>query len=227
MKKIAILSDFSKTLTYSSNPTTWSVFAKSWLLWEEYIKERNKNYEENYHFEVEWNKEKTADWFKQHMLLFAKYWLTLDLIKKIVRDEKYFKPRKWLEIFLNKIFSKEIEIFIITSSWVTNFIEEFLKFNNISIEKIDIVGNILKIDNSWKVVWCEDTIITPLNKWDYSPDLSNFEKVILLWDDWWDLLMAKSNKYLKIGFCDKEKISGYDVYLGKEGSLEEVLEYIN
>ncbi len=68
MEKISIISDFSKTLTDSSNPTTWSVFAKSWLLWEEYIKERNHFYDIYHKYELEWDVEKTKQWWKKHLI---------------------------------------------------------------------------------------------------------------------------------------------------------------
>jgi hypothetical protein len=46
-----IISDFSKTFTRADMPTTWSVFAKSGLLGEDYIRERDKLYEENIAYE--------------------------------------------------------------------------------------------------------------------------------------------------------------------------------
>ena len=57
--KIAIISDFSKTLTSKDNPTTWSVFTKSGLLGEKYTKERDQYYNEYHQFELQWDVEKT------------------------------------------------------------------------------------------------------------------------------------------------------------------------
>lgn len=226
MKKIAIISDFSKTITSFDNPTSWSVFAKSGLLWKEYTKERDENHKKYHHFELEWNKEKTSERFKKHLELFVKYNLTTKLIKSVVSNEKYFKARKWLKIFFEGIENKNIELFIITSSWISNFIKEFLNFQNINIEKIKIIWNTLKIDNLWKIIWSENDIITTLNKWDFSSCLNDFEKIILLWDDESDLLMDKENKYLKIWFCEENEVSWYNIYLWKDWSLEEVLEFI-
>jgi len=226
MKKIAILSDFSKTLTAWTNPTTWSVFAKSWLLWEWYISDRNKYFDENYHFEVAWNKEWTEKWFRDHLLLFKKHWLTQKLIEEIVRDEKYFKPRKWLKKFFEKIFSDEVKNFSIISSWIKNFIEEFLIYQKINLEKIKIIAWELTLDENWIVNWCSERALTPLNKWDFTPDFSEFDKVILLWDDEWDLKMINWDNFFTIWFYDREKADWFDVYLGKDWSLEEVLEIV-
>ena len=227
MTKIAIVSDFSKTLTDSSNPTTWSVFAKSWLLWEEYTKERDIFFDIYHKFELEWNIEKTKEWWKEHLNLFIKFWLTLELIRKIIRDEKYFKPRKGLEIFFDTIFKKNIEIMIITSSWISNFVNEFLNYKWVISNNIELIWNTLKVDDRWKVVWYKDDIITSLNKWQYSSNLWHYEKVVLLWDDESDLDMYNWNNVIKIWFCSEEKIKWYDIYLWKNWNLEEVLEYIN
>ena len=68
-----IISDFSKTFTTSDMPTTWSIFAKSGLLGEEYISERNNLYDANIHFEKEGNIEMTEKWFLSHAELFVTY----------------------------------------------------------------------------------------------------------------------------------------------------------
>ena len=61
-----IISDFSKTFTAPDMPTTWSVFAKSWILWETYSNDRDALYDEYFHFEQEGNIEKTEEWFELH-----------------------------------------------------------------------------------------------------------------------------------------------------------------
>ena len=226
MKKIAIVSDFSKTLTSADNPTTWSVFAKSGLLWEDYIKERDKFFDIYYKYELASDVEKTKKWWKEHLNLFVKYWLNQDLIKKIISDEKYFKARKWLNNFFDIILSWWVKIMIITSSWVSNFVKEFLEYKWINTDNIEVIGNSLEIDDNWKVIWYKDDIITSLNKWEYSKEFLWFDKVILLWDDKSDLDMAKWNNVLKIWFCDEQKAQWYDIYLWKDWSLEEVLKIV-
>lgn len=91
--KPLIVSDFSKTFTDPSCPTTWSVFANSGLLGSEYTAERNRLYDERHHFELERNMEETQRWFHDHAEIFGTYGLTKELIRKVVRDDIYFKPR--------------------------------------------------------------------------------------------------------------------------------------
>lgn len=110
--KTAFVVDFSKTLTDSSNPTTWSVFAKSWLLWKEYIKDRNSFYDEFHKYELEWNLVKTKQWWWEHMNLFKKYWLSIEIIKEIVKKDEYFKPRQWLREFIEFTWNNDIEYYI-------------------------------------------------------------------------------------------------------------------
>lgn len=76
-----IISDFSKTITDSSCPTTWSVFAKSGLLGEAYTQERNELYDKYSEYEKSGNCDKTKEWWGKHGDLFVKYGLTRELIE--------------------------------------------------------------------------------------------------------------------------------------------------
>lgn len=225
-KNIAIVSDFSKTLTSKTNPTTWSVFAKSGLLWEEYTKKRNDFYNKYYNFEENWNIEKTQEWFGEHLKLFIKYWLNNFLVKQITSNKKYFLERNWLIDFLNYINENDIKLFVI-SSWITNFIELFLKNLNIDIKNIQILSNNLIEDSNWNFISCinNDKITTPLNKNINNLDLTTFDKVILLWDDSSDLKMYNWNCF-KIWFCDKNDADFYDIYLWKDWNLVDILKYL-
>lgn len=217
--KTLILSDFSKTITSGNNPTTWSVFAKSWLLWEQYILDRDEFYRQNYHYEVEWNVGKTCEWFAEHLKLFAKYGLTEELIHKIVRDNRYFEPRDWIAEFFEGM--KEVNAdFIIVSSWIVNFIDAFFEYYNIECG-FKVIWNNLDISNG-EVVWHSDLVICPLNKYDHGLNLWEYDKIIILWDDESDLKMYEWNNVIKIWFCDKNK-PWFDFYLWKEGSLVKVL----
>jgi hypothetical protein len=74
-------------------PTTWSVFAKSEMLGDEYFTDRDNLYNEYFQFEQEGNIQKTEEWFSKHAELFAKYHLTQDQIDQIVMDDRFFAPR--------------------------------------------------------------------------------------------------------------------------------------
>jgi hypothetical protein len=74
-------------------PTTWSVFAKSEMLGDGYLTDRDTLYNEYFQFEQEGNIEKTEEWFLKHSELFAKYHLTQAMIDEIVMDDRFFAPR--------------------------------------------------------------------------------------------------------------------------------------
>lgn len=218
--KTLFLADFSKTLTNSSNPTTWSVFAKSWLLGNEYVADRNNFYDEFHKYELEWNTTKTKEWWRKHLFLFQKYELSQKLIQEVVSKNEYFKPRAWLKEFIDFIQKNNLDLFII-SSWVGNFIEEFLEYHNLNSSNIKIFWNNLKFDENWKVCWYEDsTIITPLNKWEHNLDPTWFDRIVLLWDDNSDLQMYNW-KCLKIWF--NENMNWYDINLWKDWDLRDLI----
>lgn len=219
--RTAIISDFSKTLTSGTNPTTWSVFAKSGLLGSDYTRERNAFFDQYHDYELAWNVDKTKEWWSKHLGLFVKYGLTRGLIDQIVQDPVYFEARTGLQAFFDRIRTENIDLFIV-SSGVDNFIESFLTQNNISLDGIRIHGNRLFFDENGVAIWYDaDSIITPLNKYEHHFTLSNYEQIILLGDDTTDLQMYKGT-CLKIGFCD-ESVDWYDTYLGKDGDLGDVM----
>lgn len=223
MKNLFIV-DFSKTLTDSSNPTTWSVFAKSGILWEEYIKDRNSFYDEFHKYELDWNLAKTKRWWWEHMNLFKKYWLSIGIIREIVKKDEYFKPRQWLKKFIEFTRKNDIELYIV-SSWVWDFIREFLEYHNLNTENIKIYWNKLNFDENWIVSWYkESTIITPLNKKEHKFRIDDFNKVVLLWDDVTDLDMY-SWECLKIWF--NEIATWFDINLWKNWDLKEVIDIYN
>lgn len=219
--KVVIISDFSKTLTSKDNPTTWSVFAKSWLLWDDYTNERNRYFDEYHQFELQWNVEKTVDWWCKHLELFVKYWLNKNLVERITKDKKYFSPREWLAELFAYINKNNIDFFIV-SSGVSDFINSFLKSNDIDSNSIKIYWNEITYDDKNKVIWFDrSSIITTINKNNHDIDLEYYQKVILLWDDESDLDMYKW-ECLKIWFCD-ESVVWYDIYLWKSWSIEDVV----
>lgn len=221
MPKIAIISDFSKTLTSKDNPTTWSVFAKSGLLGEKYTKERDQYYNEYHQFELQWDVEKTKQWWSKHLDLFVKYWLNKELIDKITKDKNYFAPREWLNELVSYVTKNNVNFFII-SSWVSDFIKSFLKWQDIALDNIKIYWNEITYDDENKVVWFDkSSVITTINKYDHNIDLEDYQKVVLLGDDKTDLDMYQG-ECLKIWFCDQD-VAGYDVYLWKDWSLNDVV----
>jgi len=223
--KIAFISDFSKTLTASGNPTTWSVFAKSGLLWEWYTEKRNELFHKFHKYELAWDIEQTKLWWKWHLDLFVEYELDQEIIQKVISDEKYFKPREWLDLFFWYLKSSDIGVKIITSSWVSNFIKEFFSFHDIDSSNIQIIGNSLNLNLQWKVTWYKNDIICSLNKYDHEVDLSLYDHVVLLWDDESDICMYQWDNCTRIWFCDDSR-KGYDIYLWKEWRMDKVIDII-
>ena len=121
-----IISDFSKTFTSADTPTTWSVFAKSGILGEDYIRDRDALYEMHYPREVAGDIENTEEWFSQHIELFAKYHLTTEQIDQVVMDDRYFAPRAGVREFLGGIEAQDIALYIV-SSGISYFIARWFE----------------------------------------------------------------------------------------------------
>ncbi len=215
-----IISDFSKTFTTSEMPTTWSIFAKSGLLGEEYISDRNNLYDTNIHFEKEGNIEMTEKWFLAHAELFVMHWLTQDQIDQVVMSDQYFAPREGVREFLDYLISEDIPLVIVTSG-ITNFVTTWFQKRYDYVPEI-VFGNDLIIESS-RVVWVNpESIITPLDK---SIEMENddTEDLIVIGDNREDILVVKNPK-LTLGFTDEER--WFDFKLGKEGSMNDIIKYL-
>jgi phosphoglycolate phosphatase-like HAD superfamily hydrolase len=225
-----ILSDFSKTMTDPSCPTTWSVFAKSGLLGEAYKQERDALYENYFKYETASDVEKTREWWKKHGELFVKYELTQELIRSVVADDQYFKPRAGLREFLNFIMQKDIPVYIVTSG-IKNFVDTFfeVRFPDfaewLKTWKWATFGNRLVFDHSWTVVTFDlQSIVTPLSKetnpfWEL---IKGSERIILLWDSKEDRDMFHWNNVIPFGFTDGD-FWVEAIKLWKNGSFVDLL----
>lgn len=217
-----IISDFSKTFTNADMPTSWSVIAKSGLLGDAYIFEREALYLENIHYEKEGNIEMTEKWFFDHAALFAKYHLTQDMIDQVVMDDAYFAPRDGVREFLDYITEQGIPLVIVTSG-VSNFVITWFQKRWNFVPEI-VFGTELIVSKEGVVVGIEpDSVISPLDKKVYIESEDNTDDVIVIGDNTEDLGVTVFPK-LSIGFTDEEK--GFDVKLGKEGSMKGIMEYL-
>lgn len=213
------ISDFSKTFTCSDMPTTWSVLAKSGLLGEAYLADRDALYTANIEYEKSGNIEMTEQWFLEHAQLFVKYGLTQEIIDQIVLDDLYFAPRDGVREFLEYISREDIPLVIVTSG-VSDFVTTwFQKRYNYTPEIV--FGNELILD-AGVVVWvAEESIMTPLDK---AIELeSDGDEIIVIGDSSEDVFVVQGAK-ISIGFTDEEK--GFAVQLGKEASMETVIQYL-
>ena len=125
-------------------PTTWSVLAKSGLLGETYLADRDALYTANIEYEKSGNIEMTEQWFLEHAQLFVKYGLTQEMIDQIVLDDRYFAPREGVREFLDHLIREDIPLVIVTSG-VSDFVTAwFLERYNYSPEIV--FGNELIMD---------------------------------------------------------------------------------
>lgn len=216
-----ILSDFSKTWTRSDMPTTWSVFARSGLLGDDYTADRNRLYAEYHHFEEAGNVEMTEQWFIDHLHLFVKYGLTQDLIDQIVQDDTYFAPREGVQEFLDSLRHDDIPLVIVTSG-VADFVRAWFRLRYDYTPEI-ILGNELILTDGVVTGVLEESVICPLDKSIDAEEEESGETVddiILLGDSREDLTITRNIKK-SIGFTDAAQ--GFDIALGRDASMEEIM----
>lgn len=199
--------------------TTWSVLAKSGLLGEAYLADRNALYTANIEYEKSGNIEMTEQWFLEHAQLFVKYGLTQEMIDQIVIDDWYFAPREGVREFLDYLIREDIPLVIVTSG-VSDFVTAwFLERYNYSPEIV--FGNELIMDEG-VVAWViEESIMSPLDK---AIELeSDGDEIVVIGDSSEDVSVVQGAK-ISIWFTDEEK--GFAVKLGKEASMETVIQYL-
>lgn len=216
-----IISDFSKTFTSADMPTTWSVFAKSWILWDAYLADRDQLYTEYAHFEKEGNLEKTEEWFAEHAELFITYTLTQKQIDQLVMDDRYFAPRDGVKEFLEYITENNISLVIVTSGISQVVMTWFQKrYNYVP----DIAfGTDLLMTEGVVTDFDPDSIITPLDK-SIEIELEDAnESIILMGDSPEDTKIIPWAK-VSLGFTNEDR--GFTVKLGKEGSMKDVVVFL-
>ncbi len=163
----------------------------------------------------------TEQWFLEHAQLFVKYGLTQEMIDQIVIDDWYFAPREGVREFLDYLIREDIPLVIVTSG-VSDFVTTwFLERYNYSPEIV--FGNELIMD-AGVVVWViGDSVISPLDKAIDIEFEQGRDDIIVLGDNSEDIAVVPTAK-LSIGFTDEER--GFKVNLGKDASMEAVIQYL-
>lgn len=163
-----VVADFDKTITSKNSNTTFSLFSKSGFYPEEYLADRNKNYE--YYRPLELNpkidikeKEKIVrKWQEASYKLMLKYKVKESDIIKILSDPKALTLRDGAVSFIKSLNKNNIPL-IICSAGVGNFIIELLKLNECYSNNIYVHSNILKFKDD--VIYDSiDEIIHSMNK---------------------------------------------------------------
>ena len=197
-----VIADFDKTLTSKDSNTTFSLFSKSGYYNENYIKERNKNYE--YYRPLELNPNITdsekfnivKEWQEASYKLMLKYKVHESDIKRILKMEDMLKLRDNAVEFINYLNNNNIPL-IISSAGIGNFIIELLKLNNCYSDNICVYSNMLEFKDDI-IVDSVASIIHSMNKNDITLINSVFSRIqnkkyaIIIGDQLSDLEMAKS-----------------------------------
>jgi phosphoserine phosphatase len=220
-----IIADFSKTFTQPDMPTTWSVFVKNGILWEEYIQERDALYREYRPYELAWDLGKTREWFYKHACLFVKYGLTKEQIDQVLRDDRYFAPRDGVVEFLKTLQERNIPLTLVTSG-ISYFVQRWFELR-FSYALDGVYGTHIIFDPDGQVTGVEqDSVICPLDKNIDSRIVAPFgDRIILIGDSSEDCDIV-SRKEKTLGFIDPTEDSPFDIPLGKQANMQSVLEYI-
>lgn len=162
-----VLADFDNTITAKECRTSMGLINHSEVFGEEFIEEYTKIVNQykikaieatDKHIKNEmWNK--TLDGF---FTLFEKYGLTEKMLENIVQKSNIRLREGFLE-FMQFQYQKKIPLIII-SAGVGNFIEIFLKKNNIFYDNISIISNFIQFNKQGKIQEIPKNIINPVNK---------------------------------------------------------------
>ncbi|MCK9273245.1 haloacid dehalogenase-like hydrolase [Candidatus Gracilibacteria bacterium] len=228
LDKLQIVSDFDSTITQDNGHTSWSLFSKSGLMPDEYIKERDDYFKYYYPFEIDatLSFEKKdflmREWWTKHLELFIKYKLNINIIDKIIQKDSFVDFRHGMKEFMDISATLNIP-FIILSAGITNTINEFLSYKEAQFDNIHIVSNELKFDNDGFCVGInKDIIIHSENKDEHDMPAHIQEMVkgktdiILLGDSLTDTKMIDEELRegaLKIGFLAEMKNHSKDKFM--------------
>lgn len=213
-----IISDFSKTFTSADMPSTWSSFARSGILWDDYKKDRDTLFSEYFHFEQEGNIEKTNEWFQKHAELFLKYQVGRENFHNIISDKNFYLPRAWVSEFLTWIKENHHTLTIVSSGFVP-VIESWFDYYGFDRSSIEIIANNFNFGVDGKIESIITPMRTPLDK--YQDIESIIQKTdIIIWDSIEDIPVWFIGK--TIGFTDKKDV--FEVILGVSGTMISIVD---
>jgi len=230
-----VLSDFDRTLTYSTfngekTPSLIHQLRNGNYISKDYAKRAHALYEKYHPIECsnipqEEKNKKMFEWWDAHFKLLVECGLDLKTIEKASKDiieEGVIRLRKGVVEFLKVADKNKIPIIILTSS-IGELASEFLKQQQLLLDNIYVTGNNLKFDDKGKFIGI-DKIIHVFNKHESEiktlpvyKKIENRGNVILLGDSLGDVGMAEGVEHeniIKIAFLDESE----------KGSLEKFKE---
>lgn len=232
-KKLHILSDFERTLTYAfvngkKVPSIISVLRENEkYLGSDYAKKAQALFEKYHPIEIDpkipikEKKKKMEEWWMTHFKLLIEKGLSKKHLKEVAESGK-IKLRKGVKEFFKTLKKYKIPIVIISSSGLGEAISIILKKEKILFSNVYLISNSFVWDKKGKAIGVKKPIIHSLNKdeamlkkFPFYGEIKERKNVILLGDNIEDVSMVKGFKYknlLKIGFLNenvKENLPEY------------------
>lgn len=256
VKKLHILSDFDRTLTYGTvngkkTPSIISLLRDGNHLSKDYAREANLLFEKYHAIEIDQNiplrekKEAMKEWWRIHDELLIKSGLSRNDLVDIVSNNGFLKLRNGVIRFLKTLHRHNIPLVILSASGCGEAIEMLFQKMGVNYPNIHFIINKFNWDKDGKAISVAKPIIYPMNKDEILVkkmpsiyrEVKDRKNVILLGDNIDDISMIDGFDYdnlLKIGFLNfeisKQKefyLNSFDLIIGGDGSFVNINKIIN
>ena len=250
-KRLHILTDFDRTLTYAQSskgeniPAIISILRNGNYLTEGYAEKAHALFNKYHPTEIstsipiEKKKKAMNEWWTSHFKLLIESGLNKKDLKAIV-NSGIVKLRDGTKELFNYLHRKQIPIAIISSSGVGNVISMFLKKEGILCDNVHVIANLYNFNKYGQATSISEPIINVMNKDEtairdhpevYSK-IKDRKNVILLGDSLGDLGMITGfnyNNLLKIGFLNageeqnkKEYEQNFDIIIINDSDVQPI-----
>ena len=251
-KKLHILSDFERTLTYAfvkeeKVPSLISVLrSNEKYLGQDYAEKAQALFEKYHPIEIDpkipLKEKKMEEWWMTHFKLLIEKGLSKKHLKKVIQSGK-IKLRKGSDEFFEILKNYKIPLIIISSSGLGEAISMFLKKEKKLFPNVFVISNKFIWDKRGRAIGVKKPIIHSLNKdetmikkFPFYKRIKKRKNVILMGDNLEDVEMIKGFDFenlIKIGFLNekvKENLEEYkkvyDVLITNDSSMEFVNELL-
>ncbi len=248
-KKIHVLSDFDKTLTYFSvnkqkAPSIIFLLREGKYLAPGYSDKAFALYEEYHPDEIDlsksydFRKKRMDEWWSRHFQLLIESGLNKKDIENIAGDKR-IKLRKGINKFLKKLDGENIPLLIISASGVGDSIKMILEKEKLNLQNIHVITNTYEFDEKDNAIKPKKPTIHSLNKSEVAikdypvfNKIKNRKNVLLLGDSIDDIGMIEGfdyNEIIKIGFLNekteeqkKDFERNFDIVILDDGNMGHV-----
>lgn len=224
-KKLHVLSDFDRTLTYAfvngeKIPSIISILRDGTYLTEDYAGKAHELFNKYHPIEINLSislqekKKAMNEWWRSHFELLIKSGLNRNDLKKVVKSDKIRLRDGCLE-FIRTLHEYDIPLVIMSSSGLgTDSIYLYLKEKGIIYNNVFIVSNQYIWDKKGNAIGIKEPVIHSMNKdekildeFPFYDKIKNRKNVLLLGDYPEDIGMVEGFKYdnlIKIGFLNED-----------------------